>query len=50
MDDMTPFADQAGEPLPLAKWLLLNTVWHGILDLNHAPSMRRFDNYVRQSR
>jgi hypothetical protein len=50
MDAMTPFVDQAGEPLPLSKWLLLNTVWHGTMDLNDALSMRRFDDYVGQSR
>jgi hypothetical protein len=50
MPDVTPFVDQAGEPLPLSKWLLLNTVWDGTLDLNHSPSMTRFDKYVRRSR
>ncbi len=49
MADMTPFVDQAGERLSLGKWLLLNTVWHGSLDLNHAPSMARFEKYVGRS-
>jgi hypothetical protein len=50
LPEMTPFVDQAGQPLPLGKWLLLDSRWHGTLDFTHAPSMQRFDSYVRQSR